>query len=84
MTADKDHLLIDKVEHGLEKAGMVEHVAVHDRSGWHYGRFTRIGADPAALLIIALVWIWRSRSPTIISTSSNGVGLPPPTSLTNG
>ncbi len=63
MTADNDHPLIDKVEHGLEKAGMVEHVAVHDRSGWHYvWRFTRIGLLILLVLLIiaiAMVWIWR-------------------------
>ncbi|MCF2513691.1 YdbH domain-containing protein [Sphingomonas sp. G124] len=63
MTADKDHPLLDKVEHGLEKAGMVEHVAVHDRSGWHYAwRATRIGLLVLLLLLViaaAAVWIWR-------------------------
>jgi hypothetical protein len=63
MSADKDHPLIDKVEHGLERAGMVQHVAVHDRSGWHYvWRFTRIGLLILLLLLtiaIAVVWIWR-------------------------
>jgi hypothetical protein len=63
MSADKDHPLLEEVEHGLEKAGMVEHVAVHDRSGWHYAwRFTRIGLLVLLLLLViavALVWIWR-------------------------
>jgi hypothetical protein len=63
MTADKDHPLLDKVEHGLEKAGMVEHVVVHDRSGWHYvWRFTWIGLLILVILLVvalAAVWIWR-------------------------
>jgi translocation and assembly module TamB len=63
MSADKDHPLIDNVEHGLERAGVVQHVAVHDRSGWHYvWRFTRIGLLILLLLLVlavAVVWIWR-------------------------
>jgi translocation and assembly module TamB len=63
MSADKDHLLLDKVEHGLEKAGMVQHVVVRDRSGWHYvWRFTRIGLLVLLILLViavAAIWIWR-------------------------
>ena len=63
MSADKDHPLIDKVEHGLERAGMVEHVVVHDRKGWHWAwRLTRIGLLVLLILFViaaAGIWIWR-------------------------
>ena len=63
MSADKDHPLLEQVEHGLEQAGLVEHVAVHDRSGWHrVWRFTRLGLLVLFLLLViavAAVWIWR-------------------------
>jgi len=63
MSADKDHPLLDKVEHGLEKAGMVEHVVVHDRKGWHWvWRLTRLGLLILLILLViaaAGIWIWR-------------------------
>ncbi len=63
MSADKDHPLLEEVEHGLEKAGLAEHVVVHDRTGWHWvWRLTRLGL--LLILIIAVtalaaIWIWR-------------------------
>ncbi len=63
MSADKDHPLLEEVEHGLEKAGLVEHVVVHDRTGWHWAwRLTRAGILLIlilAVIALAIVWIWR-------------------------
>ena len=44
---------------------MVEHVVVHDRSGWHCAwRFTRIGLFVLLiLLIIAVAVVWIGRKP---------------------
>lgn len=63
MSPSNDDRPIERVERTLEHAHLVEHVYVHDRSGWHWvWRLTRAGLLIfLALLVIAatIIWIWR-------------------------
>ena len=49
--------------HLAQEGGLVEHVYVHDRKGWHWAwRLTRIGlliVMVTLVLAAAIVWIWR-------------------------
>ncbi|RIX29420.1 intermembrane phospholipid transport protein YdbH family protein [Sphingomonas edaphi] len=59
----KDDGVLEDVAQGLEQGGLVEHVHVRDRSGWHIAwRITRFGLLAIlilSLLVLAAVWIWR-------------------------
>ena len=63
MSPSNDDRPIERVERALEDAHLVEHVYVHDRSGWHRAwRFTRLGLLIVLGLLVlatAIVWIWR-------------------------
>src|SRR5688500_15144233 len=63
MCPGNDDRPIERVEQALERGGLVEHVVVHDRSGWHWAwRLTKFGLLALLLVLviaIAAVWIWR-------------------------
>jgi translocation and assembly module TamB len=63
MSPGNDDRPIERVEQALEHEGLVEHVYVHDRKGWHWAwRLTKLGLLILLLLLIlaaAIVWIWR-------------------------
>jgi translocation and assembly module TamB len=63
MSPSNDDRPIERVERTLEQAHLVEHVYVHDRSGWHWvWRLTRLGlliVLVALLIAAAIFWIWR-------------------------
>ena len=44
MSPGNDDRPIERVERALEHEGLVQHVYVHDRKGWHYAwRLTKLG-----------------------------------------
>ncbi|MFL6854541.1 MAG: YdbH domain-containing protein [Sphingomicrobium sp.] len=63
MSPSNDDRPIERVERGLPQGGLVEHVYVHDRKGWHWAwRLTRVGLLVLFILLIvaaAIIWIWR-------------------------
>jgi hypothetical protein len=63
MTPGNDDRPIERIEHGLEHAHLIEPVVVHDRKGWHRVlRVTRLGLLLILILAIfalAMVWVWR-------------------------
>lgn len=63
MTPGNDDRPIERIEHGLEHAHLIEPVVVHDRKGWHrVWRITRLGllvVLTLALAAAAMLWIWR-------------------------
>jgi hypothetical protein len=63
MSPSNDDRPIERVERALEHGGLVQHVYVHDRKGWHWvWRLTRVGLLVLFILLIiaaAIIWIWR-------------------------
>ena len=63
MSPGNDDRPIERVERALEHEGLVEHVYVHDRKGWHWAwRLTKLGLLVLLLLLVlaaAIIWIWR-------------------------
>ncbi len=63
MTPGNDDRPIERIEHGLEHAHLIEPVVVHDRKGWHrVWRITRLGLLLVLILALAaaaMLWVWR-------------------------
>src|SRR4029450_1294097 len=63
MSPGNDDRPIERVERALEHEGLVEHVYVHDRKGWHSAwRRTKLGLLIVLILLVlaaAIIWIWR-------------------------
>src|SRR4029453_7652193 len=63
MSPGNDDRPIERVERALEHEGLVEHVYVHDRKGWHWAwRLTKLGLLIVLILLVlaaAIIWIWR-------------------------
>src|SRR4030095_7368224 len=63
MSPGNDDRPIERVERALEHEGLVEHVYVHDRKGWHWAwRLTKLGLLILLILLVlaaAIIWIWR-------------------------
>jgi hypothetical protein len=63
MSPGNDDRPIERVERALEHEGLVQHVYVHDRKGWHWAwRLTKLGLLLLfGLLVLAalVIWIWR-------------------------
>src|SRR4029453_6834240 len=63
MSPRNDDRPIERVERALEHEGLVKHVYVHDRKGWHWAwRLPKVGLLVLLLLLIlaaAIIWIWR-------------------------
>ena len=59
MTIGRLSVSSERLEHG----GLVEHVYVHDRKGWHWAwRLTKFGLLVFLVLLViaaAIIWIWR-------------------------
>ncbi|WP_294121973.1 YdbH domain-containing protein [Sphingomonas sp.] len=63
MSPGNDDRPLERIEQALEHEGFVEHVYVHDRTGWHWAwRLTKLGlVFFFVLLVLAalIIWIWR-------------------------
>jgi hypothetical protein len=63
MSPGNDDRPIERMERALEHQGLVEHVYIHDRKGWHWAwRLTKLGLLLVLILLIlavAIIWIWR-------------------------
>lgn len=63
MSPSNDDRPVERVEHALEHAHLVEHVYVHDRKGWHWAwRLTKLGLLILLILLViaaAGIWVWR-------------------------
>ncbi|MCL6740723.1 YdbH domain-containing protein [Sphingomonas sp. RB56-2] len=63
MSPGNDDRPIERVERAMEHEGLVQHVYVHDRKGWHWAwRLTKLGLLFFLVLFILaalIIWIWR-------------------------
>ncbi len=56
MSPGNDDRPIERVERALEHEGLVEHVVVHDRKGWHWAwRLTKLGLLFLLVLLVLAV-----------------------------